>query len=316
MKTRLTLSPAIAADFIKRGEVVAFPTETVYGLGADLFNPLAVAKIFSAKGRPADNPLIAHVSSIEQIELLAFKPGKTATRLIEEFFPGPLTLVLRKKPSVPGIATAGLETIGVRMPRHNAARALINAAGVPLAAPSANVSGKPSPTTWKAVQQDLDGLISCILKGDQTEVGLESTVVDCTGTVPVILRAGAVTLEDIARVAPRIRYAHLPSHETPRSPGTKYRHYAPQAKVILVDDPGRLTVSDRAAFIGITRPGKTNAFEYVRICEGVQDYARKLFDFFRSCDEKGIGTIYCEMVPEKGLGLALMDRLKRAAGIL
>ena len=314
MKTRLTTSPAIAAGFIKRGEVVAFPTETVYGLGADLFNPSAIARIFEAKGRPADNPLIAHISSIDQVELVSDRPGITARRLIEAFFPGPLTIVVRKKAAVPAIATGGLETIGIRMPRHEAAQALIAHAGVPLAAPSANVSGRPSPTTWDAVRQDLDGRIACILKGDQTEVGLESTVVDCTRNHPVILRSGAVTLEQVRSVTPRVQMAESNSSDLRRSPGTRYRHYAPAARVRLVRHPDDQKSSGRCAFIGLSKPNKNAGFEKVRICSSVPEYARSLFSFFRWCDEKGIGTIYCEMVPEEGLGVAIMDRLKRAAG--
>lgn len=315
MKTRLTKSPAIAADFIRRGEVVAFPTETVYGLGADLFNPSAVARIFAAKGRPADNPLIAHISSLDQIQLIANQPGQAARKLIEAFFPGPLTIVVRKKSVVPAIATAGLETIGIRMPRHKIASALITEAGVPLAAPSANASGRPSPTTWNAVRDDLDGKISCILKGDQAEVGLESTVVDCTGAVPAVLRAGAVTLEELRSVTSRIRIANSDSHDLRRSPGTRYRHYAPRARVRLVEHPDQAAPSNGSAFIGLTKPKRNAGFEAVKICQAIPDYARSLFSYFRWCDERGIGTIYCEIVPEAGLGVALMDRLKRAAGI-
>ena len=315
MKTRFTTSPATAAEFIRRGEVVAFPTETVYGLGADLFNPSAIAKIFEAKGRPADNPLIAHISSIDEIDQIAHRPGQTARRLIEAFFPGPLTIVVRKKTTVPAIATGKLETIGIRMPRHRIARALISKAGGPIAAPSANVSGRPSPTTWNAVRQDLDGRIACILKGDQTEVGLESTVVDCTRAVPIILRTGAVTIEELRAVAPRVTMARSNSLDLRRSPGTRYRHYAPEAKVKLVAHPDDAITSERSAFIGLSKPGRDASFVETRICTEVSAYARDLFGFFRRCDDKGIGTIFCEMVPEVGLGVALMDRLKRAAGV-
>src|SRR5678816_2989895 len=297
MKTRLTTSPEIAAGFIKRGEVVAFPTETVYGLGADLFNPAAIAKIFAAKGRPGDNPLIAHISSIDQIERLAYRLGKTAHSLVEAFFPGPLTIVVRRKASVPPLVTGGLETIGIRMPRHDLARALITEAGVPLAAPSANASGRPSPTTWNAVRDDLDGKIACILKGDQTEVGLESTVVDCTKAVPVILRAGAVTLEDLRRVTPRIMSAAADSDDLRRSPGTRYRHYAPEAKVRLVSHPDQAQPSKRSAFIGISQPSNTAVFDHIRICMGIPEYARSLFSVYGRRDQKRIGTIFCEMVP-------------------
>ncbi len=219
MKTRVTRSPRIAAGFIERGEVVAFPTETVYGLGASLLNEDAIRKVFRAKGRPADNPLIAHVASREQILIIARKIPPIAEKLIEAFFPGPITLVLPRHPSVPRIATAGLDTIGVRMPRHTIAQELISHFGGPLAAPSANLSGRPSPTRWQDAKADLDGRIACILKGDQTEVGLESTVVDCTGKGLVVLRAGAVTLEDLESVAGRVRVARHTPGKTPKSPG-------------------------------------------------------------------------------------------------
>lgn len=181
MHTKLTRSVDVAARYIFSGEVVAFPTETVYGLGANVFDEGAIEKIFLAKGRPSDNPLIAHIGSLSQLELLVDKVTPTAAKLIDGFFPGPLTLVLPKRDDVPEIATAGLDTIGVRMPLHKLALSFIRACRMPLVAPSANLSGKPSPTTWQAVKTDLDGRIACILKGEPTDVGLESTVVDCTG---------------------------------------------------------------------------------------------------------------------------------------
>ncbi|MFN7621581.1 MAG: L-threonylcarbamoyladenylate synthase, partial [Acidobacteriota bacterium] len=195
MKTELTKSVESAARYIIEGEVVAFPTETVYGLGANIFNEAAIAKIFAAKGRPSDNPLIAHIATLDQLLSLAREIPPAARLLIDRFFPGPLTVVLPKLPAVPMIATAGLETIGVRMPDHPLAIELLRACGLPLVAPSANLSGRPSPTTWQAVLEDLEGRIACILQGEPTRVGLESTVVDCTAAVPTLLRAGAITLE-------------------------------------------------------------------------------------------------------------------------
>lgn len=313
MKTKLTHSPLVAAQFILQGEAVAFPTETVYGLGAGIFDEAAIQKIFTAKGRPADNPLIAHIGDTSQLELLAKEISSTAAKLIDGFFPGPLTLVLPKREDVPLIATAGLETIGVRMPLHSLALQFIRACGVPLVAPSANLSGRPSPTTWQAVKADLDGRISCILQGDQTEVGLESTVVDCTGLVPVVLRAGAITLEQLREVIPETQLAGLESITLPKSPGLKYRHYSPHARVMIVTQPKEAIDVKTSAYIGLDAPAAETAFKRQRICQSVEDYARALFLFFRECDEGGVEAIFCQAVEEAGLGLALMDRIKRAA---
>src|SRR5215831_14854171 len=205
VKTKITQSTSIAARFIHRGEVVAFPTETVYGLGANVFNEEAVKKIFIAKERPADNPLIAHIFDLSQLEQITSGVPEIAAKLIQAFFPGPLTLILPKNEKVPSAATAGLNTIGVRMPKDPITRQFLRACAVPVVAPSANLSGRPSPTSWQAVRADLNGRISCILKGDRTKIGLESTVVDCSGGTPVILRAGAVTLEDLSKVIPQIK---------------------------------------------------------------------------------------------------------------
>ncbi|MBP9664516.1 MAG: threonylcarbamoyl-AMP synthase, partial [Pyrinomonadaceae bacterium] len=205
MKTVVTEDVEIAASFIRGGGTVAFPTETVYGLGANVFDEAAVAKIFEAKRRPADNPLIAHVASVGQIAELATEVTERAERFIQAFFPGPLTVVVRKKKNVPLIASAGLDTIGVRMPRGELAQTFLKACGVSVVAPSANLSGRPSPTTWEAVLEDLDGRIDCILQGEPTEIGLESTVVDCTGDVPVLLRTGAVSLDALRAVVSETR---------------------------------------------------------------------------------------------------------------
>ena len=312
MQTVLTESPKEAAEFIKKGGIVAFPTETVYGLGADVFDEKAIEKIFVAKQRPNDNPLIAHVGSLTQIELLTSEVTGPARKFIKAFFPAPLTLVLPKAERVPLIATAGLETIGVRMPRNELAQEFLRRCGTPVVAPSANLSGKPSPTTWQAVFEDLQGIIDCILQGEMTEIGLESTVVDCTSDVPMILRAGAVTLEDLQRQVPETRLYKSERNEKPKSPGLKHRHYSPQAKVRLVQSSKfKVQSSNRSAFIGLNYP--LMSFELIKICSSAEEYAHEIFAFFRECDARKIETIYCETVEEKGIGLALMDRLKRAA---
>jgi L-threonylcarbamoyladenylate synthase len=313
VKTVLTESPAEAARFIKRGGLVAFPTETVYGLGADAFNERAIEKIFEAKQRPADNPLIAHVGRVEQIGSLAKEITVPARKFIEAFFPAPLTLVLPKSERVPLIATAGLETIGVRMPRHSLAQEFLRACEVPLVAPSANLSGRPSPTRWRAVYEDLNGRIDCILISDETtEIGLESTVVDCTADPPMVLRAGAVTLEELQTVIPQTRLYRPAEGERPKSPGLKHRHYSPRARVFLIESVGgQKGRIDNAAFIGLREPYEE--FDLVRVCGSVEEYARELFAFFREADARGLEMIFCQTVEEKGIGLALMDRLRRAA---
>lgn len=313
MKTKITLSPSIAARFIQHGDVVAFPTETVYGLGASIVNEDAIKKIFEAKGRPADNPLIAHIADLQQLEQVTSQITPHAQRLIETFFPGALTLVLPKNQRVPASATAGLDTIGVRMPNHPIARQFLRACGVPLVAPSANLSGRPSPTTWLAVWDDLAGRIACILKGDQTKVGLESTVVDCVSRVPVVLRAGGVTLEQLRAVIPETTVADPHATEAPKSPGLKYRHYAPRAQVVFSILPPTSISTSAAAYIGLEAPPQPELFKKILLCGSVEDYAHALFQFFRECDEAGVKTIFCQTVSEEGLGLALMDRLRRAA---
>ncbi len=318
MHTVLTTSPFEAAEFIKRGGIAAFPTETVYGLGADIFNEAAIVKIFEAKRRPADNPIIAHIGDPEQISLIADGIPAHAQRFIEEFFPGPLTIVLPKSPTVPVAATAGLDTIGVRMPRNQLALEFLKACGTPVAAPSANISGRPSPTSWQAVFEDLDSRIDCILQAKITEIGLESTVVDCSGDVPMLLRTGAVSLEMLRRIVPETRIYQAAEDEAPRSPGLKHKHYAPNARVILVNFDSQISnfkfeISDllSRSFIGLNKPDAD--FELVKICSSVEEYASSFFEFFRECDRRKIDTIYCETVAEGGIGAALMDRLHRAA---
>ena len=311
METYLTESPTEAAEFIKKGGVVAFPTETVYGLGANVFDEMAIAKIFAAKNRPNDNPLIAHVGDVAQIETLVAEITPSARILIDAFFPAPLTLVLPKSDAVPLIATANLETIGVRMPKSVLAREFIKACAVPLVAPSANLSGKPSPTDWLAVNEDLNGKIDCILKGTATEIGLESTVVDCTGAAPLVLRSGAVTLEDLQKIIPETRLYTIKNDEIVRSPGLKHKHYAPSATVVLVNSRFEIQDSGKKAFIGLNAPREK--FDLMKICHDANEYAREVFAFFRLCDQENIKTIYCETIAETGIGLALMDRLKRAA---
>jgi L-threonylcarbamoyladenylate synthase len=312
MTTERTTSPEHAAAWIRRGEVVAFPTETVYGLGADAFQPDAVQKIFEAKGRPSDNPLIVHVADRAQVADVAASVPEPARRLMQAFFPGPLTLILPKHPRVPDVVTAGLDTVGVRMPRHPIAQAFLTACSTPVAAPSANRSGRPSPTTWEAVGADLDGRIPCILQGGRTPTGLESTVVDVTQTPPVVLRPGSVPLEALREIVPDGRMADTAEDQTARSPGTQHRHYAPTARVRCVRRAAEAVPDASAAYIGTESPPDPSGFGLVHVAPSVEAYAREVFHFFRTADDRDCRTIYAQVVGEEGLGRALNDRLRRA----
>lgn len=314
MQTLVTDQPEEAASHLNRGETVAFPTETVYGLGADAFNPDAVAGIFRAKGRPSDNPLIVHVASPERVGNVATEISDDARRLIERFFPGPLTVVLKKRDTVPDPVSAGLPTVGVRCPAHPQAAEFLQHCHHPVAAPSANLSGRPSPTDWQTVEHDLGGRIGCLLRGEPSTIGLESTIVDCSVQPPLLLRSGAISLEALRELVPDIQVATtcLPG-EAPKSPGQKYRHYSPEAEIVLVEAPPRSFPPDPpAAWIGLSSPPAEAAKSLQ--CHDLDEYARVLFGFFRKCDAEGIRTIYCELPPESGIGRAIRNRLCKAAG--
>jgi L-threonylcarbamoyladenylate synthase len=313
LHTNIVKDPSEAADYILRSEVVAFPTETVYGLGANVFDEKAVRKIFKLKKRPSDNPLIVHVSSISQVALLSVELNELALTLIQKFFPGPLTVIVKKNDIVPNAATAGLDTIAIRMPSSWIAQAFIKECGVPIAAPSANLSGSPSATGFEHVLNDFSGKIPCILIGPRTKYGIESTVVDCTSPIPAVLRPGVVTLEELKEIDKRISYRKIKGRA--KSPGTKYKHYAPKARVKLLRSFS--SVLGQAAYIGIDineDEFKDRCMLY-KNCIDEADYARNLFSFFRQCDIEGINTIYAQTVEEKGIGLAIMNRLKKAAGL-
>lgn len=310
MKTTVTNNPKIAAAFIKAGEIAAFPTETVYGLGADAYNEKAVKKIFKAKGRPVDNPLIVHIANKKDINVLAQEITPSAKKIISKFFPGPVTVILKKNEIIPPATTAGLDTIAIRMPAGRLAQQLIKAAGVPVAAPSANLSGSPSPTNFLHVLRDFNNKIPCLLIGPPAKYGLESTVIDCTGKNPVILRPGSVTLEQIKKLDKNAVIQKKGGKI--KSPGQKYKHYSPKADVRIINVKREMSnVKRNEAFIGLDRNlGK--GFEKVLICRFMNDYARKLFSFFRECDDEGIKTIWCQKVAEKGIGAAIMNRLNKA----
>lgn len=313
MKTYLTNNPKQAAKFIIKSDVVAFPTETVYGLGANVFDEAAVKKIYRLKGRPKDNPLIVHISNKKQLNLLTSGISNAANELIKKYFPGPLTVIIRKNDIVPDIVTAGLDTVAVRMPSSKIARRFINLCGVPIAAPSANLSGAPSPTDFTHVLQDFSGKVSCILIGPKARYGLESTVIDCSGTIPQVLRPGIITIEELQKIDKRIKLKKGGSKV--KSPGTKYRHYSPKAKVIIVKRPPKNKLNKSSAYMGIqTLPAmyrkKLGKYKH---CKTKIEYAKSLYSFFRECDMYGIKIIYAEEVDEKEIGLAVMNRLKKSS---
>ncbi len=323
-------SIARAAEYIRMGEVVGFPTETVYGLGANALCPQAVHKIFAAKGRPADNPLIVHISDLSELDALVLDVPEAARRLMEAYWPGPMTLLLPRRPCIPDVVTAGLPTVGIRLPSHPVARALIEKSGCPIAAPSANRSGRPSPTRAQHVLEDMEGRVPLILDGGACEVGLESSVIDATGEVPVVLRPGGITPEMVSRVAGGVRVDEhvmkpLREGETVRSPGMKYRHYAPKAQMeIFQGAPGDVArvicerydaapqhaaifaLSGHAPFYGMRRVFTLGSL--------AQDAAGTLFDLLREMDAQGVERIYSEAVEAEGIGLAVMNRMGRAAG--
>ncbi len=313
MKTLLTEDPAAAAALVQGGALVAFPTETVYGLGADAFNADSVAAIFHVKERPADNPLIVHIACHDQLADIAASIPRSGQTLIDRFFPGPLTVIVRRHTSLPPAVTAGLDSVAVRMPSHPIARRFLNACQCPVAAPSANHSGRPSATTWEAVRDDLGGRIDAILRGPPSEQGIESTVVDCSQEIPVLLRPGATSAEELVAVLPSLRVPRLAESLPARSPGLRHRHYAPRASVVLIKDPKEAQPHAAHAFIGTGAVQDPSGFGRCHIASDVKEYARVLFDFFRQCEAADIRTVYCQEVIGSGVGRAVMDRLRRAA---
>lgn len=320
-----------AAALLRAGQCVAFPTETVYGLGASALNPQAVEGIFAAKGRPQDNPLIVHCASQEQVAELVTDIPEEAAALMKAFWPGPLTLVLPKGPQVPDVVSAGLDTLAVRIPSHPVALRLIELAG-PLAAPSANLSGRPSPTKAEHVMTDLAGRIAAVVDGGETGWGVESTVVDCVSRPFRLLRPGGVTLEELNTVCQVVVdpgvYGELNQGEKPRSPGMKYRHYAPNAQVFLVaGDRAEECIKElaeehqrRGCKVGVMVPTE-HASRYSGITvlpmgstANLQEISASIYRLLREADELRIDVLLVEGISEEGLGMAIMNRLRRAAG--
>jgi L-threonylcarbamoyladenylate synthase len=319
-----------AAGLIRQGKLVAFPTETVYGLGANALNPSAVKKIFEAKGRPSDNPLIVHIYDKDDLKLLAREIPKITEKVIERFWPGPLTIVLKKSRLVPKIITAGLDTVAVRMPKNKIAKLLIKEAGVPISAPSANLAGRPSPTLAKHVLADLGGRIDMILDGGQTHIGIESTVIDLSRKRAMLLRPGGVTLEELQKVVGRIDvHPTLRGKRTKlvsRSPGMKYRHYAPAAKLILIEGSSKnvnkkiseliktyKTQRKRVGIMTVNRNFAQKADMIKYVGSDFDAIAANLFKTLREFDSKKIDVILTQGISQRGLGLGIMNRLGKAA---
>ncbi|WP_324716213.1 L-threonylcarbamoyladenylate synthase [Carboxydochorda subterranea] len=331
-----------AGETIRRGGLVAFPTETVYGLGADALSDRAVRRIFEAKGRPSDNPLIVHVASVEGAMSVAHPdPRGRWHALASRFWPGPLTLVLPRRDNVSKLVTAGLDTVAVRMPRHPVALGLIKAAGVPIAAPSANRSGRPSPVEASHVMDDLDGRVEWVLDGGPTGVGVESTVLDLSGDPPVVLRPGGIGVEALREALTRVDVLSLeaPPPGPVRSPGLKYRHYAPRAPVVVMEGPSewvarrvqerieQMQAGGRPVRLGLFFTDETlELLRSLRVLprpgvwvvsagprDDLAEVARRLFGALRELDCQRPALILAEAVANRGVGLAINNRLRRAA---
>lgn len=322
-----------AAAIIRNNGTVVFPTETVYGLGANALSAEAAELIYAAKGRPSDNPLIVHISCIDMLLYVIGEPlSSDAKRLIDKFWPGPLTIIFKKSSAIPAAVTSGLDTVAVRMPDNSIALELIKESGVPIAAPSANMSGKPSPTKAEHVIGDLQGRVDMILGGSSSRVGLESTVLDLTGEVPTILRPGGVTHEELQAVLGEVRVDRglISGEATPKAPGMKYTHYAPEAPMTIIKGELSNVVrtiqqlanqqAEQGKKVGILATEETlkNYQEGVVISLGsrsnLYDAAAAIFDALRQFDKHCVDLIYAESLSEENIGMAVMNRLKKAAG--
>lgn len=320
-----------AAEIIKEGGLVAFPTETVYGLGANALNAEAVGKVYAAKGRPSDNPMIVHISSKDDILKLTPRITADMQKLMDAFWPGPLTMVVPTLDVIPKVTTGGLDTVGIRMPSESAAAELISASETPIAAPSANLSGKPSPTTYQHVVDDLDGRIDGIIAGGECKAGIESTVVDMTEETPVILRPGVITAEQLSQALGKtvgIDPALLEKPDIfnngglletgadfkPKSPGMKYKHYAPKAEMVIYQgDPEKVKLAMAEEKV------KRNSFgQKVEIIvfdnEHPEAAAHDFFARLRACDKAGVDVILAAALRENGIGFAVMNRMFKSAG--
>ena len=323
-----------AGKVIRNGGTVAFPTETVYGLGANALDDEAVRKIFIAKGRPQDNPLIIHVSTKEISELVKDVP-EVAQKIIDKFWPGPLTVILEKKDITPNVTSANLNTIGIRMPNSEIALKLIELAERPIAAPSANISGRPSPTEVERCVEDLNGRVDYIIGGESSDIGVESTIVDCTVNPPLVLRPGGITLEMLKEINPEIELDKAlkskPNDDfKPKAPGMKYKHYAPNAHLKIIKGKNEKTIviineivenyiekgNDVAILTTNENLNKFNNGKVISLGSenDLKEIAKNLFEALRKCDDLRVQYILCQGFEENGVGLAIMNRLNKAAG--
>jgi L-threonylcarbamoyladenylate synthase len=321
------------ANLIKKGKLVAFPTETVYGLGADALNPKAIKNIFKAKGRPSDNPLIVHISDLKMLDNIVKEIPSNAKKLIKKFWPGPLTIIFKKKKIIPDSVTCNLSTVAVRMPSHPIANALIKYSETPIAAPSANISGRLSGTTAKHVIEDLSGRIDAIINGGDADIGLESTVIDITSKKPILLRPGGICKEDIEKCL-KLKISIAKSNaKKPKSPGMKYRHYSPSTKLIIIkaksynlmckkinllskqyiEQNKKICVLGSIQTKKETLLPKTCKFYVTGNRNDFNKLATNLFKMLREIDKKGYDFIIMGACSEQKLGLAIMNRLKKAA---
>lgn len=324
-----------AAEILRNGGLVAFPTETVYGLGANALDEAAAKKIYAAKGRPSDNPLIAHISSMEELPALVREIPEAGRKLAEKYWPGPLTMIFPKKDVVPYGTTGGLDTVAVRMPSDPVASRLIRLAGIPVAAPSANTSGRPSPTRAEHAIEDMDGKIEMILDGGQVGIGVESTIVDVSGPVPTLLRPGAVTLEMLRETLGQVEVdpvilGPVKGDMKPKAPGMKYRHYAPKADMVLVEgamedvvayinrEAAKAMEAGKKVGIICTRESRElyprGILEVIGSRSQEETVAHNLFAVLRDFDGRQVDCIFSESFSEDRLGQAIMNRLCKAAG--
>lgn len=323
-----------AAELLKQGGLVAFPTETVYGIGANALNQSAIQKIYTAKGRPSDNPLIVHIAYTKDVYKYVENVSQDAIKLMNKFWPGPLTLIFNKKPIVSEFITGGLNTVAIRFPANEIAQAIIAEANLPIAAPSANRSGRPSPTRAKHVIEDLEGLVDMIIDGGKAQIGLESTVLDVTGNEPVILRPGSITKEMLEKEIGQVLIdpALLTGQEKakPRSPGMKYRHYAPKGQltviygkaekaIMFINESVKAIKAEGKSVAVIATTEDENLYEADKIMvigsmNNSNEIASNLFKILRKMDEQGIEFIFTRAFPEEDIGMATMNRLLKAAG--
>lgn len=323
-----------AGEIIRAGGLVAFPTETVYGLGGDALNCESSKKIYAAKGRPSDNPLIVHITDMDHLSPIVREVNENAKKLAQAFWPGPLTMILPKSDLVPKETTGGLETVAIRMPSHPVAREFIRLAGGYVAAPSANLSGKPSPTRAKYVLQDMNGRIDMIIDGGDGEIGLESTIVDLTAEKPVLLRPGYISHEMLEEVLGKVLIDQaslgIDTKAAPKAPGMKYRHYAPKGELTLVEGESEAVVKyineqtmlhrekgEKTGVIGTSEVATLYQADSIKIAGSRKDedaIARQLYNFLREFDDENIEYMYAESFDTNGIGQAIMNRLIKAAG--